>query len=160
MSKTINNKKVVTREGYDTFLKELEHLKGVERIKTANAIKTASEQGDLSENAEYDAAKEAQALLEKRIFELEEFLKNCEIIDVENSEHITIGKTIVLRKIDTNESFTIKLVGNNEADPFSMKVSIASPTGHALLGKQIGDIITVEAPNAKITYEIVSVTIE
>lgn len=154
------NVNVVTREGYESFVKELEHLKGVGRIEAADAIRTASEQGDLSENAEYDAAKEAQAHLERRIFELEDFLKNCEIVDIQNDGNITMGKTITLKKTDDNTEFKIKLVGNNEAEPFSMKISVASPIGKEVLGKQIGEIITVETPSGTIEYKITDVTLD
>lgn len=154
------NVNVVTREGYESFVKELEHLKGVGRIEAADAIRTASEQGDLSENAEYDAAKEAQAHLERRIFELEDFLKNCEIVDIQNDGNITIGKTVILKKTDDNTEFKIKLVGNNEAEPFSMKISVASPIGKEVLGKQIGEIITVDAPSGTIEYKITDVTLD
>lgn len=154
------NVNVVTREGYEGFVKELEHLKGVGRIEAAEAIRTASEQGDLSENAEYDAAKEAQAHLERRIFELTDFLKNCEIVDIQNDGNITIGKTVVLIKADDNTEYKIKLVGNNEAEPFSMKISVASPIGKELLGKQIGDTITVDAPSGVVQFKISDVILE
>lgn len=153
MSKNIN-KNVVTKEGYDNFIKELEYLKSTGREEAANAIRTASEQGDLSENAEYDAAKEAQAHLERRIFELEDFLKNCEIVEIQNDGTITIGKVITLIRCEDNVEYKIKLVGNNEAEPFSMKISVASPVGKAILGKQIGDIINVDTPSGNIEFKI------
>ena len=152
-------KNVVTREGYESFLSELEQLKGVGRLEAAEAIRTASEQGDLSENAEYDAAKEAQALLERRIYELEEFLKHCEIVDMNDDDNITIGKTIELERVDNKKIYIIKLVGNNEADPFTQKVSVASPVGKELVGKQVGGKIHVVAPDGEIDYIIKSVTI-
>lgn len=152
-----NNTNILTREGYENFKAELEHLKSVGRIEAAEAIRTASEQGDLSENAEYDAAKEAQAHLERRIFELEDLLKNCEIVEIQNDGNITIGKTITLFKINDNTEYKIKLVGNNEAEPFSMKISVASPIGKAVLGKEVGDIITVDAPNGITEFKITNV---
>lgn len=152
-----NNTNILTREGYENFKAELEHLKSVGRIEAAEAIRTASEQGDLSENAEYDAAKEAQAHLERRIFELEDLLKNCEIVEIQNDGNITIGKTITLLKINDNTEYKIKLVGNNEAEPFSMKISVASPIGKAVLGKEVGDIITVDAPNGITEFQITNV---
>ena len=152
-----NNTNILTREGYENFKAELEHLKSVGRIEAAEAIRTASEQGDLSENAEYDAAKEAQAHLERRIFELEDLLKNCEIVEIQNDGNITIGKTITLLKINDNTEYKIKLVGNNEAEPFSMKISVASPIGKAVLGKEVGDIITVDAPNGITEFKITNV---
>lgn len=154
------NKNVVTKEGYENFKNELERLKSVERLNTAEAIRTASEQGDLSENAEYDAAKEAQALLEKRIFELENFLKNCEIVEVLDDENITIGKTVTLEKLSDREVFKIKLVGNNEAEPFSMKTSVASPIGKEIIGKKIGDTVSIDAPIGKISYKIKDAILE
>lgn len=154
------NINVVTREGYESFVKELEYLKGVGRVEAADAISTASEQGDLSENAEYDAAKEAQAHLERRIFELEDFLKNCEIVDTQNDGNITIGKHITLTKKDDDTEYKIKLVGNNEAEPFSMKISVASPIGKEVLGKQVGDTIAVDAPAGVIEYVISNISIE
>lgn len=148
------DKKIVTREGYEAFKKELEHLKGVGRLEAAEAIKTASEQGDLSENAEFDAAKEAQAFLEKRILELEYILKNCEIVEIQDDDIVAIGKTVTLLQLSTNKIFNIKLVGNNEANPFEMKVSVASPTGKAIDGKLIGEIVTVSSPSGNIDYKI------
>lgn len=158
MSKNIN-KNVVTKEGYENFIKELEYLKSTGREEAANAIRTASEQGDLSENAEYDAAKEAQAHLERRIFELEDFLNNCEIVETQNDGTITIGKVITLIRCDDNTEYKIKLVGNNEAEPFSMKISVASPVGKSILGKQIGDIINVDAPSGNIEFKISDITL-
>lgn len=154
------NTNIVTREGYEGFIAELEHLKSVGRVEAAEAIRTASEQGDLSENAEYDAAKEAQAHLERRIFELEDFLKNCEIVDIQNDGNITIGKIVTLSKINDNTEYKIKLVGNNEAEPFSMKISVASPIGKAVLGKEVGDIITVDAPNGLTEFKIIAVDLD
>lgn len=151
------NTNVLTREGYESFKAELEHLKSVGRIEAAEAIRTASEQGDLSENAEYDAAKEAQAHLERRIFELEDLLKNCEIVDIQNDGNITIGKIVTLAKKSDNTEYKIKLVGNNEAEPFSMKISVASPIGKAVLGKEVGDTITVDAPNGITEFKIIAV---
>ena len=151
---------IITREGYNSFVKELEYLKGTGRLEAAEAIRTASEQGDLSENAEYDAAKESQAHLERRIYELEELLKNSEIIDSQNDGNITIGKTILVRNIRDNSEYNIKLVGNNEADPFSMKISVASPIGVEVLGKQIGDLITVDSPSGPIEYIILNVILD
>ena len=154
------NTNIVTREGYESFIAELEHLKSVGRVEAAEAIRTASEQGDLSENAEYDAAKEAQAHLERRIFELEDFLKNCEIVDIQNDSNITIGKIVTLSKINDNTEYKIKLVGINEAEPFSMKISVASPIGKAVLGKEVGDIITVDAPNGLTEFKIIAVDLD
>lgn len=154
------NTNIVTREGYENFIAELEHLKSVGRVEAAEAIRTASEQGDLSENAEYDAAKEAQAHLERRIFELEDFLKNCEIVDIQNDGNITVGKIVTLLKTNDNTEYKIKLVGNNEAEPFSMKISVASPIGKAVLGKEVGDIITVDAPNGLTEFKITAVDLD
>ena len=154
------NTNIVTREGYENFIAELEHLKSVGRVEAAEAIRTASEQGDLSENAEYDAAKEAQAHLERRIFELEDFLKNCEIVDIQNDGNITVGKIVTLLKTNDNTEYKIKLVGNNEAEPFSMKISVASPIGKAVLGKEVGDIITVDAPNGLTEFKIIAVDLD
>lgn len=154
------NTNVVTREGYESFTKELEQLKSVGRLEAAEAIRTASEQGDLSENAEYDAAKEAQAHLERRIFELEDFLQNCEIIETANDGNITIGKNILLKNIIDHTEYKIKLVGNNEAEPFTMKISVVSPVGKELIGKQIGDVISVNTPSGILDYVISDVSID
>lgn len=154
------NTNVVTREGYESFIKELEQLKSVGRLEAAEAIRTASEQGDLSENAEYDAAKEAQAHLERRIFELEDFLQNCEIIETANDGNITIGKNILLKNIIDHTEYKIKLVGNNEAEPFTMKISVVSPVGKELIGKQIGDVISVNTPSGILDYVISDVSID
>lgn len=158
MNKNIN-KNVVTKEGYENFKQELEYLKSTGREEAAKAIRAASEQGDLSENAEFDAAKEAQAHLERRIFELEDFLKNCEIVEIQNDGTVTIGKTVSLTRCDDNTEYQIKIVGNNEAEPFSMKISVSSPVGKAVLGKQAGDIINVDTPSGNIEFKIDQVTL-
>lgn len=156
MSKEIN-KNIVTKEGYEKFKAELEYLKSVGRVEAAEKIRTASEFGDLSENSEYDAAKDAQALLEQRIFKLEDFLKNVEIVEVQNDDNVTVGKKISLTKKDDNSKYDIMLVGNNEASPFDMQISVASPIGKAILGKKVGETFEVDAPSGRVQYVIENV---
>lgn len=149
----------LTREGYDKLYKEMESLKGEKRIEIARAIAEARSHGDLSENAEYDAAKDAQGMNEKRIAELELILSRAVIIDEKNlpKDEAFIGATVKVRDRDTAEEFDYVLVSEEESDFEENKISISSPVGKALLGRKVGDVVDVEVPAGKRTYEIVSI---
>ncbi|MCI8307645.1 MAG: transcription elongation factor GreA [Lachnospiraceae bacterium] len=152
-------KNVITYEGVQELEKELEELKVVRRKEVAGKIKEAREQGDLSENAEYDAAKEEQAAIEARIDEIEKILKNVEVVtdeDVDLSK-INVGSVIKIRDVEYGDELEYKLVGSTEADSLKGKISNESPVGIALIGKGIGDIIEVEAPAGAIKYEIIDI---
>lgn len=150
---------VLTSEGYKKAQDELEHLKVVRRKEVAQKIKEARSQGDLSENAEYDAAKEEQAEIEARIVQLDNMLRNAEVIaeDELNSGHVSLGNKVVLFDEEFQEEVTYTIVGSAEADPAGGKISNESPLGLALIGHVEGDIVDVEAPDGTITYKLLSI---
>jgi transcription elongation factor GreA len=152
---------LVTKEGLKKLKDELEHLKTVRRAEVAQRLREAISYGDLSENSEYEEAKNEQAFVEGRILELEAKIKNAKIItDKKESKHkeIEIGSTVVLQNItdgDDAERYTI--VGSTEADPLDHKISNESPIGKAVLGRQKGDKVEIHSPSGIIKYEVVSV---
>ena len=150
----------MTRQGYDALMSELKHLKSVVRPQVIEAVRTAREEGDLRENAEYHGAKEKQAILEAKIRHLEAQLANAEVIDTETlgGDRVVFGATVRVRDIDSDEEHTFRLVGADEANPPKGRISIQSPVGRALVGKQIGDTVEVKVPKGTITYEIASIS--
>lgn len=148
------SKKILTKEGLDKLQKELEHLKTVERQKVAQRIQTAKELGDLSENAEYSEAKEQQALNESRVAEIEDIIKNSEVVDSSkaSSGKVTIGSTITVN--NGREDRVLIIVGSNEADPLVGKISNESPLAVSFMGGKVGDKVTVTTPKGTIEYEI------
>ncbi|WP_319525190.1 transcription elongation factor GreA [uncultured Desulfosarcina sp.] len=149
----------MTREGYQTLKKELEYLKAVERPKVIKAIEEARSHGDLSENAEYDAAKERQAFIEGRVSELGYKLGNAEIIDVDNlpKDRAVFACTVVLENVDTGEDVEYQLVGPEESNIEEGRISVTSPLGKAILGKKPGEEIVLNAPAGKRVYELVEI---
>ncbi len=149
----------MTREGYQTLKKELEHLKTVERPQVIRAIEEARSHGDLSENAEYDAAKERQAFIEGRVSELGYKLGNAEIIEVNNlpKDRAVFACTVVLENIDTGEDVEYQLVGPEESDIEQGRISVTSPLGKAIIGKKAGEEIVLNAPGGKRVYELVEI---
>ena len=155
-----NAKKVVlTREGLRNLEKEIEDLKVNKRKEVAAKIKEAREQGDLSENAEYDAAKEEQAKIEARIEEIEKMLKNVDVFDDDDVDEskVSIGCKVVIRDIEYDDDFEFKIVGSTEANSLEGKISNESPVGIALIGKSEGDVIEVEVPAGVVKYEILKI---
>lgn len=155
------NYNYLTKEGYHKLKSDLEELKTTERQKVARAIAEAREKGDLSENAEYDAAKEAQGLLELRINELEKVLATARIInesEVDTSK-VTVLANVTIRNTKNGKEITYKLVSETEADLKAKKISVSSPIGSGLLGKTIGDIAEVDTPGGKMVFEIVNISI-
>ena len=149
-----------TAEGLKKLREELNHLKDVERPRASQAIGEARDKGDLSENAEYDAAKEAQGMLEMKIAKMEETLANARVID---ESQLDVSKVLVLSKVRiknlaNNMEMNYTLVAETEADLKSGKISVSSPIGRGLLGKEVGDIAEVSVPNGKIQFEILSIT--
>lgn len=144
----------LTQEGLDKLKTELQSLKD-RRPDVAKRIKTARDMGDLSENAEYTAAREEQAFIEGKIFELENIIKNAQVSKISDDGSITVGAKVVVHVDGEEEEFHI--VGAPEADPLKGKISHASPIGAALLGKKAGDSVTVEAPIGTVTYTVVKV---
>lgn len=149
----------ITQQGYDTLVKELNNLTTVERPKNIQAIEEARAHGDLSENAEYHAAKDRQSFLEGRIGELKYKIASAEIINPDNQpkDRAVFGCTVVLENVDTGEDVSYQLVGPEESDISNGRISIASPLGKAILGKKSGDEISIEAPGGKRYYELVEI---
>lgn len=149
----------VTREGYEALNKELENLKRVERPKNIKAIEEARAHGDLSENAEFDAAKDRQGFIEGRIGELEFKLANADVINIDNlpRDRAVFGTKVLLENIDTGEEVQYQLVGSDESDIVNGRISVSSPLGKAILGKKPGDELTLEVPGGKRVYELVEI---
>jgi len=150
----------MTRNGVERLKEELQQLKSQDRPNIIQAIAEARAQGDLSENAEYDAAKEKQGFIEGRISEIEAKLSNVQIIDPAslNAEgKCVFGATVDLEDLDDEKKVTYQIVGDDEADIKSNKISISSPIARALIGKELGDIIEVETPGGIKSYEIMDV---
>jgi transcription elongation factor GreA len=149
----------ITQTGYDTLQKELQHLKTVERPQNIKAIEEARAHGDLSENAEFHAAKERQAFIESRLNELAYKLGNAEIIDINNlpKDRAVFGCEVVLENVETGESVAYRLVGPDESSIEEGRISVKSPLGLAIIGKEIGDEIQVNAPGGKRIYELVDI---
>ena len=147
---------VLTKEGLKNLENELEHLKSVTRKEIAEKIKTARGFGDLSENSEYDEAKNEQGIVEARIAEIEATLKNVRVLDEDEltTEHISIGNKVILESLDTGKVLKISLVGSKEVNVKEMKLSDESPIGKACIGKKLGDEIVVEAPKGIMKYVI------
>ncbi len=149
----------MTREGHEALQAELRNLKTVERPAIVKAIAAAREHGDLSENAEYHAARERQSFIEGRIGELEDVTKRAEIIDTSKLKGKTVrfGAKVKLADEETDEETTYQLVGEFEADIEQRKISIASPLGKALIGREVGDNVEVTTPNGVRYFEVVAV---
>ncbi len=152
-------KTVLTYDGLKRMESELQELKVVRRKEVAEKIKEARGQGDLSENAEYDAAKEEQAEIEARIMVLEKMLRNAEVIDEEdiNKEVIGVGTTVRLKDLEFDEDVEYTIVGSAESDPFGGKISNESPLGFALLQKIAGDMVEVETPDGISKYKVIEI---
>ena len=152
-------KQFLTKKGYDERVARLEELKVVRRKEVAQKLKEAREQGDLSENAEYDAAKDEQRDIETEIAELEAILANCEVIqdNDKNKDVVKMESVVVLHDVEFDEDIEYTIVGSSEADSLNNKISNESPLGAALIGKKKGDTVKVEAPVGEIEYTVVSV---
>ncbi len=149
-------KNILTYEGLKKLEDELQNLKVVRRREVAQKIKEAREQGDLSENAEYDAARDEQREIENRIAEIDKILKNAVVHeeDSQNSETINFGCTVTYEDMESHESFTYKVVGSTESNILEGKISNESPIGSKLIGSKVGQVITVETPNGTLNYKI------
>ena len=154
-----DKKTVLTYEGLRKIEEELEYLKVVKRKEIAERIKEARGQGDLSENAEYDAAREEQAKMETEILVLEKMLRNAEVIDDNeiSSDVITVGSKVKLFDVEFDEEVEYSIVGSAEADPFEGKISNESPVGVGLLGHKSGDTVTISAPQGEVKFKILEI---
>ena len=152
-------KNILTYEGLKKYEDELENLKVVKRQEVAQKIKEARAQGDLSENAEYDAAKDEQRDIEARIDELEKILKNAEVIveDEVDLDKINIGCQVKILDIEMNQELDYKIVGSTEANSLRGKISNESPVGRALIGAKTGDIVRVETPGGELEYQVLEI---
>ncbi len=154
---------LVTKEGLKKLKEELQHLQTVRRQEVAQRLKEAISYGDLSENSEYEEAKNEQAFVEGRILELEQKIKNAKIITEKKSDSrrgkmIDIGSTVMVQnKTDNDEAERYTIVGSTEADPLDHKISNESPMGKALLGKMKGDLVGIQSPSGTIEYEVLQV---
>ena len=148
----------LSQQGYDDLKAELQQLKSVDRLNIINQIAEARDKGDLSENAEYDAAKEAQGLLEARIVKLENDLANARVLAKEQDTSIVHLLTKVTIKNTANDmEMTYAIVSESEADLSAKKISVSSPIGKGLLGKAIGEIANIQAPNGIVNFEIIDI---
>ena len=152
-------KNILTYEGLRKYEEELHDLKVVKRREVAEKIKEAREQGDLSENAEYDAAKDEQRDIEARIEELEKILKNAEVVDEDEVDLvvINIGCRVKILDVEYNDELEYKIVGSTEANSLKGKISNESPVGKALIGKKVGDVITVETQAGAFQYKVLEI---
>ncbi len=155
----MSNKKeiYVTAQGLEELQKELDYLKLEKRPEVINDLKDARAQGDLSENAEYDAARQAQAEVEGRIAELEAMMEKVVVIKEVSKDKVSIGNTVTIKYVDDDETEEYTIVGVKEADPFNNKISNESPIAKAIMGFKAGETVTVDSPNGKYDVEIVSI---
>lgn len=155
----MDKKNILTYQGLKKLENELQHLKVVKRKDVAQKIKEAREQGDLSENAEYDAAKDEQRDIEARIEEIEKILKNAEVVVEEEVEldKISIGCTVRILDCEYDEELEYKIVGSTEANSLKGKISNESPVGRALIGSKVGEIVTVETQMGKLSYKVLEI---
>jgi len=150
---------ILTLEGLKKLEEELEHYKSVKRREVAERIKEAIEFGDISENSEYEDAKNEQAMIEGRILTLEKMLRNAKVID-EGDIHtdvVSVGSTVVIKDLEVGDEIDYTIVGSAEADPAKNKISNESPVGKAILGKKNGSIVEVSVPAGKLQYQIMNI---
>ena len=150
----------MTQEGYDSLVAQLRRMEQIDRPAASAAIAEARDKGDLSENAEYDAAKEAQGLLEMKIAKLEELVANARIIDESQLDvsKVLVLSTVKLKNLDNKMEITYTLVAESEADLKAGKISVSSPIGKGLLGKSVGEIAEIKVPNGTLKMEILEIS--
>ncbi len=158
MDNGTNGKQLLTQSGYKKLQSELEHLRVVRRKEVAAKIKDARAQGDLSENAEYDAAKEEQREIEARIAEIESIFKNCEVVaETTDDGKVNIGCRVTLLDVEFGEEMVYDLVGPSEANIMKGSISNESPVGNAIMGREVGDVVKVDTPDGDVEYKILKV---
>jgi transcription elongation factor GreA len=152
----------LTKEGYEKLKADLDEMKSNGRKEVALAIAEAREKGDLSENAEYDAAKDAQGMLELKISEMEKVLSNARILDASQLDlsKVTVLSNVLIKNTKTGKSVKYTLVSETEADLKAKKISVSSPIGKGLLGKAVGDVASIETPRGNINFEIMKISID
>jgi transcription elongation factor GreA len=151
----------LTQEGHDRLRNELDEMKSTGRQEVARAIAEAREKGDLSENAEYDAAKDAQGLLEMRINELEKMLANARILDESqmDTSEVRLLSNVTIKNKNSGKQMTYKLVSESEADLKTNRISVSSPMGQGLLGKKVGELAAIETPRGMLHFEVVDISL-
>ena len=147
----------LTEEGLEEIKKELDELKLVKRPEVINALKDARAQGDLSENAEYDAARSEQAIVEARIKDLEVMLERAVVITKVDTDVVSIGTKVTLEYVDDDDTEEYSIVGSQEADPFTNKISNESPIAKAIMGLKVGSVVSVDSPNGKYDVKILAI---
>ena len=150
---------ILTREGYEKLKEEIEYLRTEKRREVAERIKTAREFGDIAENAEYDDAKNEQALLEHRIAQLEERILSARVIEKKDiaKDVVSVGSKVRLRDLQANKTFEYHIVGSAEANPAEQKLSNESPVGKAIMGKKKGEVVEVSAPRGALKFKILDI---
>lgn len=150
-------KTLITKEGLEKMQKELEDLRTTKRAEVAQRLKEAIAMGDLSENSEYDEAKNAQAFLEGRIVQLEQQIRTAQIVVKGKKNRIDVGSTVTIEDMEEYVKETVTIVGSAESNPFEGRISNESPVGRALVGAKAGDIVEADAPNSVIKYKVISI---
>jgi transcription elongation factor GreA len=152
----------ITRQGYRDLMNGLNRLKKVDRVQVIKAIEEARAHGDLTENAEYEAAKERQAFIERKIRDIESRLAHSEIVDKKNlpSDRVVFGSVVLLENLDTGEPVQYEIVGPDESDVRQGKISSDSPVGHALIGKQVDDEVSVRTPGGIRNFQVVRISLD
>ena len=160
MTDFMNEEMLLTKEGYDKIVAEHEELVSVKRAEVAERIKEAISYGDISENAEYDSAKNEQAELEERIYTLENMIRKAKIVQEEDvkGDVVNVGLKVKVKDIDAGFEEEYSIVGATESDPFNGKISNESSVGKALIGHRVGEKVAVEVPDGIINYEIIEIT--
>ncbi len=150
----------ITRQGYRDLMRELSRLKRVDRVQVMKAIEEARSHGDLTENAEYDAAKESQAFIERKINDIESRLTSSEIIEIKNlsTDRVLFGSMVSLENLDTGERVQYQLVGPDESDVKQGKISSSSPVGLALIGKRVNDEVSVRTPGGMRNFMVIRIS--
>jgi transcription elongation factor GreA len=153
---------ILTPEGLKKLQEEIEHLSTAKREEVAERIREARDFGDISENSEYDDAKNEQAMLEHRISVLQEKLRRARVIKASeiSTDKVSLGTQVTLKDLDDGETFKYRIVGSAEADPTNHRLSNESPVGQAIMGKKVGDKVTVPAPVGSLRYEVVNIALD
>ncbi len=156
----MNNEELITREGYDQLKADIDRLESEERIRIADEIAKARAYGDLSENFEYQSAKEEQAQLEARIAQLKHRLKNASVVEADKSSpgKINVGHKVTLQDLDNNKEMVFFIVGQGESNAAESKISIQSPIGQSLFGRKVGDAVKVKAPSKTLNFKITKIS--
>ena len=148
---------LVTKEGLEKMKKELDELRSTKRAEIAQRLKAAIAMGDLSENSEYDEAKNAQAFLEGRILQLEQQIRTAQVIEKAAKGRVDVGSTVLIEDMEEHLQEKVTIVGSTESNPFEGRISNESPVGRALMGAKAGDTVEAEAPNGVLKYKVISI---